>query len=127
MPLPNKIEKEMDRIFIDLFELDTEDGEDSIFMWVLNDMVSMHGMDTIVLWPREDLHIRGLILLIHLAVEVKSLQFYLKHLQEKELFLIDVSLDYSSIDESFFRKFINDATAIHQIRSGMETRTVPLP
>ena len=63
----------------------------------------------------------------HLAVEVKSLHFYLKNLQEKGLLSIDSSFDYSSIDESVFRNFVNYPTSTHQISSRIDTITVPSP
>ena len=89
----------MDYLFFDLFELDTENEEDSIFMGVLKDATSKHGMDSIALLEHEELRTTYLSIPIRLDVEVNSLQFYLKHLQEKGLFSIDGSVDYSSIDE----------------------------
>ena len=58
MPSPNQTENEMDHIFIKLFELDLEDEkdsneEDSIFMTVLNDIASKHGIDAIALFPEK--------------------------------------------------------------------------
>ena len=40
---------------------------------------------------------------------------------------INDSLDYSSIDESIFRKFVNHANAIFQISSKMDTRNILPP
>ena len=62
---------------------------------------------------------------VYLSVEVKSLQFYLKHFQEEGMFSIDGSFDYSSIDESVFRNLISHPTSIHQISSGIDTRPIP--
>ena len=86
MPLPNKTEKEMDHIFFNLFKLDPEDEEDSneedsSFMSILNDTSPKYGINTISLLPCEDLRSAGLNLPILLAVKVKSLKFYLKHLK----------------------------------------------
>ena len=93
MPSPNQTEKETNHLFFNLIELDPEDEEDSIFMSVLNDITSKCGIGTIDLLPREDLHSTRLNLPDCLAVEVKSLQHYLKHFQEKLLFSIDTSFD----------------------------------
>ena len=41
----------MDHLFFNLFELDTENEEDSIFMGVLNDIDSKHRTDDIALSP----------------------------------------------------------------------------
>ena len=84
MPSPNQKEKEIDHIFFNLFELDLEYEEDSIFMIVLNDIASKHGTDATSILPHEDLRITGLNLPIHIAVEFKSLQFHLKNLKEKD-------------------------------------------
>ena len=59
--------------------------------------------------------------------KIKSLQFYLKNFQEKGLFSLNGSFDYSTIGELAFRKVINDHTSFHQISSEMDTRPVPPP
>ena len=80
MHSPNQIEKEMNHLLFNLFELDPEDEEESIFISILRDIASKNGADCMALFPYKDLHITGLNLPIHLSVEVKSIQFYLKHL-----------------------------------------------
>ena len=84
-------------------------------MSFLRNIDSKHGMGTIALLPCKDLRITGFNLPIRLAVKVKSLQFYLKYLQEEGLFSIDGSFDCLSIDESVFRKIINDLTSIFKL------------
>ena len=94
-------------------------------MGVLNEAGSKHGMDAIALLAHEDFRSTGLDRPIHLAVEVKSLKLHMKHLKREGLFLIDSSFDYSSIDESFFRKCINNPIYIYQISSGIGTMQTP--
>ena len=72
----------MNHLFFNLLELHPEDEEESIFMRFLRDIASKQGTDSIVIFPSEDLRITGLNLPIRLVVEVKSIQFCLKHLQE---------------------------------------------
>ena len=50
---------------------------------------------------------------------MKSLKFYLNHLQEQGICSIDGSLDFSYIDELVFRKIINYPTIISQMISGI--------
>ena len=125
MPLSNQTEKKMNHIFFNLFELDLENEEDAIFIGVLNDATSKHGMDAIALLKCEELLSTCLSVHVRLDVEVNSLQLYLKHFQEKEMFSIDSSFDYYSIDESAFRKFIDCPTSILQISSGACNRPIP--
>ena len=61
----------MDHIFFNLFELDPENEEDSVFMCALNEIASKHGIDAMCLLPSEDLRSAVLNLTIHLAVEAK--------------------------------------------------------
>ena len=117
----------MDHLFFNLFELDPENEEDSIFMVVLNDATSKHGMKAMALLEHEELYSTYLSVPIRMAVEVNSLQFYLKNFQEKGTFSIDGSFDYSSIDESAFRNYINHPTSILQISSGIDDWPIPLP
>ena len=93
-------------------------------MSISKDIASKHGMGAIALFLRECLRSIGLNLPIRLGVEFKSLQFHIKHLQEKGL---DGSFDCSSIDDSVLRKCVNHPTAIHQISSGIDTRPITLP
>ena len=81
-------------------------------MSALRDISSNHGTDAIALLPHEDLRSTGLNIHILLTVEVKLLQFYLKHLQEEGIHSIDDSFDYSSIDESILRRLVNHPTII---------------
>ena len=60
-------------------------------------------------------------------MQVKSLQFHLKHLKEQGLCSIDNSFDYSSIDESTFIKSINHPNIISQISSKVDARPSQLP
>ena len=117
----------MHHLFFNLFELDPEDEEDSILMSVLRKIVSKYGLCAIDLFPHGDIRRKGLKLPLRLAVEVKSLQFYLKHLKEKGSFSIDGSFNYSSIDDQVFRIFFNYLTSIRQISSGTCTRPIPPP
>ena len=139
MPSTDQTKKELDHIFFNLFELDQEDEEDwneenLVFMSVLSDIASKHRTYDIALLSHEEL--RGIIakeskqdinLPHYLRGHVKSLQFCLKNLQEKGLFSLDGSFDYSSIDESDFRNFWMDPDCMFQISSGRDTRPVPLP
>ena len=120
----------MCHIFSNLFELDLEDKEDSkeedsISMTFLSGIDTNHGIDSIVLLTCEDYRSTCLSLSIRLAVKVKSLQFYLKCLQEKGMFSINSSFDQSSIYESAFRKFNNYPISIWHIISEMGTQTIP--
>ena len=117
----------MNHLFFNLFELDLEDEEDSIFMSVLSDIASKYGVDATILFTCEDLCSTCLNLPICLALEVKLCQFYLKHLQEEALYSIYDSFDYSSIDKSIFKKFISYPTVICQISSRVCTRPIPSP
>ena len=81
-------------------------------MSVLRETSSKHGIDAIaLLYHEEVLEIiakarnQGTNIPYYLRGHVKSLQLYLKNLQEKGLFSIDSSFDYSSIDGSNFRNF----------------------
>ena len=112
MPLPNQIEKEISHLFFNLLELDLEDEEESIFMSVVSDIDSKVGVEAIALLSCEDLRSIGTNLPFCLAVEFKSLQLHLHHLQEEVLFSIDDSCDYSSIDESVCRNLMNHPTVI---------------
>ena len=121
MPSPDQTKKELDHIFLNLFELDPWDEEDweenhLIFIEILSEMALKHGIGAIVLLSHEELmeilrevqakaSNKDTNLLFYLSVDVKQLQFCLKNLQEKGLFSFDGSLDCSSIDESDFRNF----------------------
>ena len=77
MPSLNQIEKEMDHVFFNIFELNLEDEEYSneeglIFMSVLSDIALKHGRYTIYLLPYEYLRSTGFNLPIYLAVKFKS-------------------------------------------------------
>ena len=94
-------------------------------MSLLSDVELKNEKEAIALFSHEDLRSSSLSLTICVAVEVTSLQLYPNHLQEKGMLSIDGSFDYSSIDESVFRNFINDPTAIFQISSEMKTTHIP--
>ena len=80
MPLSNQIKKETNHVFFSLLELDPEGKEESTFMSVLSDIASKHGTDVIDLSPYEETRSAGSSLPFYLVVEIKSLQFCLKHL-----------------------------------------------
>ena len=86
MPSPDQIEKEIDHVFFNLLGLDQEDEEDSIFVRVLRYIASKQRIDGTSLFPCEDFRSTCFNLHMRLFVEVRSLQFYLKHLQEKGFF-----------------------------------------
>ena len=90
-------------------------------------MISEHGTEDIALFPYEDIRRIGSNLPFYLVAEVKSLQLHLKNLQKEGLYSIDDIFDYSSIDESVFRNFVNYPTSTHQISSRIDTITVPSP
>ena len=113
IPSPDQTKKELDHVFLNLFELDPWDEEDweenhLIFMEILSEMALKHGIGAIVLLSHEELReilrevqakaIDKTNLCCHLSIKVKQLQFYLKNLQEKGMFSFDGSFDYSSID-----------------------------
>ena len=90
MSSPNQIKKDTSRVFINLLQLDLDDEEESIFIRILRDMMLENGIEAIVLLSYEDLRNikdqadkQGTGLPFYLVTEIKSLQFYLKHLQEK--------------------------------------------
>ena len=61
MPSPDQTKKELDHIFLNLFELDPWDEEDweekhLIFMEILNEMALKRGTGAIVLMSHEALH-----------------------------------------------------------------------
>ena len=73
----------------------------------------------------EDLQSIGESLHSYLVAEVKLLQFYLKHLQEKGLCSFDGSFYYSSIDDSVFRNVLNYPTILSLISSGIDVGPSP--
>ena len=97
MHSPNQIVKDMNHAFFDLIELDPEDEEEKMFMSVLCDTTSEHGTDAIALLSCEDLLSMDANLPFYLVEEVKSLQLYLKRLQEEGFYSID---DISTIRPS---------------------------
>ena len=122
--------KEIDHIFFKLFELDPKDEEDwneehLVFISVLRDATSKHGAHTIDLLCYEEIREiksmsdkQGTNLPCYLLGDTKSIQFYLKNFQEKEIFSFDGSFDYSSIDKSDFRRFWEHSDFIVQISNG---------
>ena len=56
----------------------------------------------------------------YLANTIKSLKFYLKHLQEKGSHLIDGNFNYSYIDDSDFMNFRCDPATVSQMSSGAQ-------
>ena len=128
MPSPDQIKKELDHIFLNLFESDPWDEEDwnekhLIFMEILSEMALKHGIGAIVLLSHEELREilrevqakasdQGTSLCFYLSGKVNQLQFHLKNLQEKRMFSFDSSFDYSSFDELDFRKFSWDQLAL---------------
>ena len=120
----------MDQIFFNLFELDLEDEEDSIFARILKRKLSKYGVEAMVLLSFEELReIKEKLdkqaenLPSCLFSKMKALQFYLKHLHAKYLFSIDGSFDYSSIDESESRKL---TTTLLQFSKLVVTETLEL-
>ena len=83
IPSPNQIEKEMNHLFFKLIELDSADKEELTFMSFLNDLSSKYGIDSIALLSHEDLLSIGANLPLFLALEVKSIQLYLRQLQKQ--------------------------------------------
>ena len=59
MTSPNQIDKYTSRLFFNLIELDPKDEEESMFMSVLSDMMSKHGLDAMPRVSCEDLRIIG--------------------------------------------------------------------
>ena len=121
MPSPDQKKKELDLIFFNLLWLDPEEEECwneeyLIFIKIISDMASKHRIEAIVLLSHEE--IRKILSEIKakaskqgtnsprcLSSDVRSLQIYLKTLQEKGLFSLDSIFDYSSIYELDFRRF----------------------
>ena len=102
-------------------------------MSFLRDVASKDGMQSIVLFSYRELRSikakagkQGTNIPSYLLGDVKSLQFYLKNLQEKGMFSLDGIFDYSSIDESDFRKSVNEPASMLQISSGRDTQTYPI-
>ena len=93
MSAPNQTEKYVSNVLINLFQLDLEDEEESIFMVTLIDTLSEDGTGAITLLHYEDIRNIGANFPFYLVVEVKSLHFYLNHLQEQGLYSIDSSFD----------------------------------
>ena len=99
MPSPDQTKKELDHVFINLFELGPWDKEDwkedhLIFIEILREIALKHGIDAIVILSHEEL--REILheiqaraseqdtkLCFYLSGDVKQLQFYLNNLQEK--------------------------------------------
>ena len=104
----------MDHIFFNLFGLVREEEDDSSFASILTRKWSKDGTDAMVLLPWKELReMQHENLCFYHLRKIKSLQFYMKNFQEKGLFSLDGSFDYSTIDDPEFRKFINDPTSIH--------------
>ena len=102
----------MDHMFFNFFELDQDDEKTQHFQASYQKKCLKDGEDAVVFLSFEELREikaqsdnQAKNLPTYLFSEMKLLQFYLKHLQEKGLFSIDGGFDYSSIDESEFRKF----------------------
>ena len=72
----------MNHLFFKLIELDSADKEELTFMSFLNDLSSKYGIDSIALLSHEDLLSIGANLPLFLALEVKSIQLYLRQLQK---------------------------------------------
>ena len=119
MPSPNQTEKQTSRLFFSLLKLEPEDEEESFFTIILSGIDLKHGLDAISLLPCEDIHITRENLPFYIVADDKSRQFHLNYFQEKGLYSIDDRFEYSFIDESIFRKFVNNPTSISQIFSGM--------
>ena len=142
MPSPDQTKKELDHIFLNLFDLGPWDEEDwkeehLIFIEILSEMALKHGIGAIVLLSHEELdkilhevqakaNNKDANLCFYLSVKVKQLQFYLKNFQEKGLVSCDGSFDSSSINESYFRKFGMHPDGMAQISNGWHTRPIPL-
>ena len=114
-------------IFFKLFQWDLEDKNESIFMSILRDVMSEDGTDVVVLLSREEFRStksqtgkQAANLPSCLANGIKSLQFCLKHLQEKGSHSIDGNFNYSSIDQSDFMNFSCDPATISQMSSGAQ-------
>ena len=71
MPVPNQIEECASNVLINIFLLDPEDEEESIFIIILRDTMSEDITDSTALLSCEDIHNSGVNLPFYLVTEVK--------------------------------------------------------
>ena len=129
---PSHLEDTLWELFVDLFDWDPENQRDMTYIKVLSEY-EVEPMDLVML-SREELHKiylraekRHPNMSRRLSSNVRSLQFYLKNLQEKGFFSFERDFNFSSIHGSELRNFWMHPHNLSIISKGVDTRPILPP
>ena len=129
---PSHLEDTLWGLFVDLFDWDPENQGDMTCIKVLSEY-EVEPMDLVLLSSEElcKIYLRAEKICSNvsrrLSSNVRSLQFYLKNLQEKGFFSFERDFNFSSINRSELRNFWMDPHDLSKISKGEDTRPIPPP